>query len=205
MASPSIQIIVFDFGGVLLDWNPRNLYRRLFDDPQRMEQFLEEIGFSAWNQEQDKGRSFAEGVAELSQRYPQHAGLIRLFHDRWEESVSGPIHGSVEIARQLKASGRRLYGLSNWSAETFPIARRKYGDIFDLLEGYVISGDVGIAKPEPAIFHHLTEVLGCPPAECLFIDDHDANIEIARRLGFQTILFRSPEQLAADLRKLGLL
>ncbi len=144
------------------------------------------------------------GVAELSARFPQHAHLIRLYHERWEESVSGTIPGSVEILRQLKASGHRVYGLSNWSAETFPIARRKYG-LFELFDGYVISGDVHLAKPDPAIFRYLLSQIGCQPAECLMIDDHEPNIDAARQLGFQTILFRSAEQLAAELRGLGLL
>ncbi len=199
-----IQAIVFDFGGVLLDWNPRHLYRRYFDDPRRMEEFLAEIHFSEWNHEQDKGRPFAEGVAELSARFPQHARLIRLYHERWEESVAGPIPGSIKILQQLKAAGHHLYGLSNWSAETFAIARSKY-DVFDLLDGYVISGDVGLAKPDAAIFHYLAEKVGCQPAECLFIDDHEPNIDAALAVGYQAILFRSPEQLAADLRQLGLL
>ena len=204
MPSTSIKAIVFDFGGVLLDWNPRNLYRRLFDDPRRMEEFLSEIHFSEWNQEQDKGRPFAEGVAELLSRYPQHAELIRLYHERWEESVSGLIPGTVEILRRLKRQGHRVYGLSNWSAETFPIARRKY-DVFDLLDGYVISGDVGVAKPDPAIFRHFASLFDCVPSACLFIDDGPANIEAANQFGFQTILFRSAEQLAGELRQLGLL
>ncbi len=204
MPTPSIQAIVFDFGGVLLDWNPRHLYRRYFDDPRRMEDFLAEIGFSEWNTEQDKGRPFAEGVAELSARFPQHARLISLYHERWEESVSGPIPGSIEILHQLKAAGHRLYGLSNWSAETFPIARRKY-NVFDLLDGYVISGDVGMAKPDPAIFQYLADKIGCMPAECLFVDDHQPNIDAARAVGYQVHLFRSPEHLAEELRKMGLL
>ncbi len=205
MSLPTIQAIVFDFGGVLLDWNPRHLYRRVFDDPRRMEEFLAEIHFSEWNFEQDKGRPFAVGVEELSARFPQHAQLIRLYHERWEESVSGTIPGSVEILRQLKAAGRRLYGLSNWSAETFPIARRKYRQVFDRLDGYVISGQVGLAKPDPAIFRYLAEQIHRLPSECLMIDDHEPNIDAARQVGYQTILFRSPEQLAGELRKLGLL
>jgi 2-haloacid dehalogenase len=205
MPSNPVQAILFDFGGVLLDWNPRNLYRRFFDDPQQMEQFLAEIHFSEWNYEQDKGRPFADGVAELSKRFPQHARLIRLYHERWEETVSGPIPGSVDILRRLKRLGRRLYGLSNWSAETFPIARRKYGQLFDLLDGYVISGQVGLAKPDPAIFQYVADRLGCPASACLLIDDHEPNVESAQRLGFQTILFRSAEQLADELRQRGLL
>ncbi len=205
MPVPSIQAIVFDFGGVLLDWNPRHLYRRYFDDPGGMEAFLSEIHFSEWNTEQDKGRPFAVGVAELSARFPQHARLIRLYHERWEDSVSGIIPGSVEILRRLRAAGRRLYGLSNWSAETFPIAQRKYGEVFGLLDGYIISGEVGLAKPDPAIFHYLAEKFGCQPTESLFIDDHHPNIDAAQTVGFRAILFRSAEQLGDELREMGLI
>src|SRR5512138_1512776 len=119
MHTSPIQAIVFDFGGVLLEWNPRHLYRRFFDDPRKIDDFLAEVHFSEWNEHQDKGRPFAEGVAELSGRFPHYAHLIRAYHEHWEESVPGPIEGSVEILRALKKAGRRVYGLSNWSSETF--------------------------------------------------------------------------------------
>lgn len=204
MPNSPIQAIIFDFGGVLLDWNPRHLYRRLIPDPLELDRFLSEIQFAEWNVQQDKGRPFAQGVAEHSARFPQYAGLIRAYHEHWEDSVVGPIAGSVEVLRSLKAAGHAVYGLSNWSAETFPIAYRQH-DFFQLLDGYIISGDVGIVKPDPAIFELLLRKIGRPAQACLFIDDSTTNVDAARQLGFQTILFRSPEQLRAELQQLGLL
>jgi 2-haloacid dehalogenase len=204
MSPSSIQAIVFDFGGVLLDWNPRHVYRRFFDDPQQIDAFLAEIGFAEWNSQQDGGRPFAEGVRELSSRFPQHARLIRAYHEYWEDSVSGPIPGSVDILRELKTAGYPVYGLSNWSAETFPLAYRKY-DVFQLLDGYIISGDVGLVKPDPRIFQLVVQKFGVPAHSCLLIDDSAQNIETATTAGFQTVLFRSPEDLRAELRHLGVL
>ncbi len=204
MSNSTIQAVIFDFGGVLLNWDPHHLYRRLIPDPLEIDRFLSEIHFAEWNAQQDKGRPFAQGVAEHSARFPQYAGLIRAYHENWEESVVGPITGSVEILRLLKAAGHAVYGLSNWSAETFPIEYRKH-DFFQLLDGYLISGDVGIVKPDPAIFELMLRKIGQPAQACLFIDDSTTNVDAARQLGFETILFRSPEQLRTELERLGLL
>ncbi len=203
MLTSRIKAIIFDFGGVLLDWDPHNLYRPFFDESRQIDQFLSEIDFPEWNRQQDKGRPFAEGVAELSARFPQHAHLIRAYHERWEDSITGPIAGTVDILRTLKVAGYAVYGLSNWSAETFPIAYRKY-DFFKLLDGYIISGDVRLVKPDPAIFRLTLEMTGRPAGECLLIDDSPQNIETARELGFAAILFGSAEVLDAELQKLGL-
>jgi 2-haloacid dehalogenase len=201
----NIQAIVFDFGGVLLDWNPRNVYHRFFPgDPASMEQFLAEVNFMEWNALQDKGRSFAEGVAILSAQYPHHSHLIRAFHENWKESVTGEIPGTVEILTRLKEKGYPLYGLSNWSRETFPLMRSQYA-FFELLDDMVISGYVNLIKPNPAIFHLLLQKIGKPANECLLIDDSDKNISVANQLGFATIHFSSPVQLEAELAHLGIL
>ncbi|MFZ5903729.1 MAG: HAD family hydrolase [Chloroflexota bacterium] len=200
----SIKAIIFDFGGVLIEWDPRNLFRRYFDQPHQMEQFLAEVNFAQWNALQDRGRPFAEGIAELSSQFPHYADHIYAIGERWEETLGESIRGTVDILRQLKRAGYPLYALSNWSAETFPIARRRY-DFFDLFDDIVISGEVGLVKPEPAIFTLLLDKIGRPARECLFIDDAEANIEQAGRMGFATILFKSPEQLEADLMGLKLL
>ncbi|MGE5073915.1 MAG: HAD family hydrolase [Anaerolineae bacterium] len=200
----NIRAIIFDFGGVLIGWEPHRVYRRFFDDPDETAAFLAEIGFAEWNAKQDAGRPFAEGVAELSARFPQHAHLIRAYHEHWEDSITGPIPGSVELVRALKRRGIAVYGLSNWSAETFPLVQEKY-EVFGLLDGYIISGNVGLAKPDPAIFQILLEGVGRPASECLLIDDAPTNIETARQLGFETILFRSPGALRIELLRLGLL
>jgi 2-haloacid dehalogenase len=200
-----IQAILFDFGNVLLEWNPRHVYRRYFPgNEEAMEQFLHEVNFMDWNAQQDKGRSFAEGVALLSQQFPQYSNLIQAYHDNWKDSIGDYFEGTVAIMERLKDAGYRLYGLSNWSAETFPYAREKY-HFFDLLDDILISGEVGMIKPEPEIFQLLLSRIGRPANECLFIDDSQANVEQAQKMGFSTIRFESPEQLEAELQNLELL
>lgn len=201
----NIKAIIFDFGNVLLEWNPRLVYRRFFpDDETAMEEFLHEVSFMEWNAQQDKGRTFAEGVAELSKQFPQYSSLIQAYHDNWKESIGDSLAGTVEIMKRLKNAGFPLYGLSNWSAETFPIARQKY-DFFDLLDDIIISGEVGSIKPEIEIFEIALSRIGRPAHDCLFIDDALVNIEQARQMGFATIHFQSSEQLERELHKLGLL
>jgi 2-haloacid dehalogenase len=201
----TIEAIIFDFGNVLLEWNPRYVYRRYFpDDEASMENFLQEVNFMEWNAQQDKGRSFVEGVAELSRQFPQYADLIRAYHENWKDSIGNHLEGTVEIMKRLKADGYALYGLSNWSAETFPLMRDKF-EFFSLLDDIVISGEVGMIKPEPEIFEHMLERIHKPAGACLFIDDAAANIRQAQAMGFATIHFQSPEQLEAELRRLRVL
>jgi len=200
----SIRAIVFDFGGVLVDWNPRYLYRQLFADEEAMERFFREIDFIAWNHEQDRGRPFAEGVALLSREFPHYAELIAAYHHRWEESISGPIWETVEILGELKRQGYPLYGLTNWSAETFPLVRDRY-EFFGWFDAIVVSGEVRMCKPEPGIFEVLLQRSGRAPGECLFIDDSPVNVAASERLGFQAIRFESPAQLRDELIRRGLL
>lgn len=202
--SQTIKAIIFDFGNVLLEWNPRHVYRRFFQSEEEMEKFLHDVDFTDWNLQQDKGRPFAEGVSELSKQFPQYAELIQAYHDNWIHSIGNSLTGTIEIMKRLKKAGYQLYGLSNWSAETFPMARRKY-DFFNLLDDIVISGEVGAIKPEPAIFEIMLKRIGRPAAECLFIDDALANIEAARAMGFATVHFQSPEQLENELHLLEVL
>ena len=200
----SIRAIIFDFGGVLIEWDPRNLYRHYFNQPEKIEQFLSDVNFSQWNIEQDRGRPFAEGIAVLSAQYPHYATYIHAFGERWDETLVGTIDGTVKILRELKQAGYPLYALSNWSAETFPIARRKF-DFFDAFDEIILSGAVGMVKPERGIFELLLQKIGRPAHECLFIDDALANIQQADRMGFKTVLFKSSQQLRAELRELELL
>lgn len=204
MSTP-IKAIIFDFGNVLLEWNPRYIYQRFFpNDPEGMERFLKEVNFMEWNMHQDKGRPFAEGVSVLSKEFPQYSHLIQAYHDHWIDSVGEPVAGTINILKQLKRAGYALYGLSNWSAETFPYARQQY-DFFDLFDDMVISGEVGHVKPDPEIFHILLDKIGRPAKECLFIDDSLSNIHQAQKMGFGTIHFQSPEQLASALHDLKIL
>ena len=205
MKSTNIQAIIFDYGNVLLEWNPRHVYRRYFpDDPEGMENFLNEVGFMEWNAHQDRGRTFAEGVAVLSKQFPHYADLIRAYQEHWVDSIGEAFTGTVEILKRLKKAGYPLYGFSNWSAETFPYARAKY-DFFDLFDDMVISGEVGFAKPEPEIYEILLKKIGRPAHECLFIDDSLPNIQQANKIGFATVHFHSPEQLEEELKQLQLI
>jgi 2-haloacid dehalogenase len=200
-----IKAIIFDFGNVLLEWDPRYVYQRFFpNDPEGLESFLHEVNFMEWNSLQDKGRPFTEGVAALSQQFPHYSDLIQAYHDHWTDSVRDPILGTIEIMKQVKQAGFPIYGLSNWSAETFPYVRQKH-DFFDLLDDMVISGEVGHVKPHPEIFQLLLDRIGRPAKECLFIDDGLANIQRAQELGFATVHFQSPEQLSETLRQLEIL
>jgi len=197
-------VVVFDFGGVLVDWNPRYLYRKIFDgDSIAMEQFLEETGFMDWNLQQDKGRPFAEAVAELSEQFPQYAHLIKAYDERWEESISGPIQPTVDILYRLKIAGIVLFGLSNWSAEKYRLVRPKY-EFFSWFETVLVSGEVNLVKPDPRIFTLFLERIQRRAHECVFIDDSKLNVEVAGQLGFKAIRFESAEQLECELSRLGL-
>jgi len=194
-----INTIIFDFGGVLINWDPRKIVEAYFQhQPHAVDDFMTEIGFSDWNAEQDKGRPFNEGVIALSRSFPQYSNLIHAFRDRWEDSISGPVDGSVVILHQLKEKGYAIYGLSNWSAETFPIIRQRY-QFFDLFDGIIISGEVGMVKPDPAIFKLALKMIARPAPECLFIDDSPPNINTAKLLEINTIQYTSPEQLHIEL------
>lgn len=199
-----IDTVVFDLGGVLIDWNPRHLYSKLVsDDPGRIEWFLSNICTPEWNGLQDAGRSFAEATAELVKLHPEHRDLIEAYYGRWEEMLGGPIEGTVEILRAIRQSDLNLYALTNWSAESFPVAL----EIFDFLnwfEGIVVSGEIGMIKPDAAIFHHMIEAFGLTPSSAVFIDDSAPNVETAHQLGFHAIRFFDPGQLRSDLRRLGI-
>ncbi len=201
-AQQPIQAIIFDLGGVLLDWDPRHLYRRYFDAPDEMEAFLKEVDFAKWNALQDAGRPFAEGVAELSKRFPHRAELIRAYHQQWEQSVAGPIDGSVQILNELKRARYPMFALSNWSSETFPIAQRKY-DFLRLFDDILISGNVRLIKPNPRIFALMQEQAGYPAPRSVLIDDSAANVAAAEAAGFCAVLFRGPEALERELMALG--
>jgi 2-haloacid dehalogenase len=205
-AAESRPAVVFDLGGVLIDWDPRHLYRKLFTDEAAMEQFLAEVCTSAWNLQMDRGRPFAEAVLELSGRHPDHAPMIAAYHDRWLEMVTGPIRGSVAILEELAARDTRLLALSNWSTETFALVRDDpVYDFLDRFETIFVSGELRLVKPEPEIFRHLLEVTGLAAEACLFIDDNAANVAAAAELGIRTHHFTSPDGLRRDLAAQGLL
>lgn len=196
--------IVFDLGGVLIDWNPRYLYRKIFSSTEEMDWFLNHICTSEWNSRQDAGRPFAVGQAELKAKYPRYSAQIDDYFLRWEEMLGGLIKGSVEILKELYDKGYRLYALSNWSAETLPLAQERY-NFFPLFSGMVISGQEKTIKPDPGLYKILLSRYQLDPAETLFIDDHSENTIAATKLGMKTIDFVSPLQLREELTKRGIL
>lgn len=199
-----IKNIVFDFGGVLIDWNPRYLYRKVFDNDAEMEKFLSEICNGEWNEKQDGGRSFSDGIRELIAQNPEQSDKISIFYDRWEEMIGGAVKGTPEILYELKSLGYSLYGLTNWSGEMFPRVKENYS-FFNELDGIVVSGDEKLLKPDPAIFRVLINRYGIHPEESLFIDDNPVNAEAGRKLGFNVIRFESAEQLRKELKEKGCL
>jgi 2-haloacid dehalogenase len=196
--------LVFDFGGVLMDWNPRYLYQKFFPgDPQAVERFLAEIGFFEWNGRQDAGLPFSQAVAELCALHPEHEALIQAYDTRWEETIGGAIQPTVAVLQALHEAGYPLYGLSNWSVEKFALVRPQY-EFFGWFDRIVISGEAGVAKPDVRIFQLLLDQIGRPAEECVFIDDSKVNIDVAGQLGFKTILFRSAGQMSGELEQLGI-
>ncbi len=198
------RIVVFDLGGVLIDWNPRYLYRKLFDEEAAMEEFLATVCTQDWNQTQDAGRPVAEAVAELQARHPDRASLISTYYERWTEMMGGAIEGTVAILGELKARGVPLYALTNWSAETFPHARDRF-DFLGWFEATLVSGEVGLIKPDRRIFELLFQTHGFAAADAVFIDDSPANAAAASALGVHAIHFTNAQALRAELTVLGLL
>jgi 2-haloacid dehalogenase len=199
----SITSVVFDIGGVLIDWNPRHLFRKVFENEEEMEWFLTNICTYEWNVQQDGGKLFSVATAELQAKYPEYSDKIALYYGRWEEMLNGEIKGTVEIFRKLKSGGMPLYALSNWSHEAFPVAFNRY-DFMKDFDGLVVSGYEKLLKPDHAIYRVLMERYGVIPSESVYIDDNKPNADAASELGFNAIHFLSPEQLREELAGLGL-
>jgi 2-haloacid dehalogenase len=198
------KAVVFDLGGVLIDWDPRHLYRKLLADEAAVEEFLATVCTPAWNAELDAGRPFAEGVAELVERHPAQAAAITAYHERWPEMLGGEIPGAVELLAELRAAGVPLYALTNWSAETFGIARERF-QFLSWFDGVVVSGEERIVKPDRRIFRLLLDRFGLDAAATCFVDDAPANVAAATEVGLDAIRYRSPAQLRRDLAARGLL
>jgi len=198
-----IDSVIFDVGNVLLDWDPRHLYRKLFADQDRMEWFLANICTPTWNVEQDRGRSFVEAVAELAARHPQWEREIRAFDERWDETVAGEIAGSVALLRSLKGKVA-LYAITNFSREKYALSLERF-PFLNEFDGVVVSGHEGLLKPDLAIYRLFLERYGCEAKRCLFIDDSQRNVDAAREIGMHAIRFRGTVELAVELAGFGLL
>jgi 2-haloacid dehalogenase len=189
-----IKNIVFDFGGVLVDWNPHYLYDGYFGSREKADWLLANICTMEWNVQMDGGKPFAQGIAELSAVHPQWSMEIQMYFDRWMDMMGEEIPHMRELIQDLKRRGYRIFGLTNWSAETFCQVRHRYG-IFDLLEGMTVSGEEHVTKPDQAIYRRLLERFSLVPGECLFIDDNAANVAGAIQAGMAAVRFTDPATL----------
>jgi 2-haloacid dehalogenase len=205
MAKSVRNIVVFDLGGVLIDWDPRHLYRKLFNgDEPAIEHFLSTVCTHEWNRAQDAGRSFAEGTRLLKRQHPDKAELIDAYGARFDEMIAGPIAGTVEILAELRDRGVPLYGLTNWSAETYPIALKRF-EFLSWFRGILVSGEAGATKPDLRIYALMLARFAIDPQCAVYIDDNEANAEAARRFGIHGIHFTTPDALRRELVGLALL
>ncbi|HEU4670126.1 MAG TPA: HAD family phosphatase [Dyella sp.] len=202
-ADAPVDTVVFDLGGVLVDWDPRYLYRKLFDDEAAMERFLAEVCTPEWNLAQDAGRPWTEAVATLSAQHPHHAAHIAAYRARWLETLRGPIRPTVDLLARLRDGGVRLYALTNWSQETFPLARERF-DFLGWFEGIVVSGEEKLIKPDPEIFHRLIRRYAIEPARTLYVDDSARNVAAAEALGMHGWHFQGADGLRGRMQALGL-
>jgi len=196
--------VVFDLGNVLIGWDPRNLYRKLFDGRHhQMEWFLANVCSNEWNREQDRGRSFVDGVDLMVKSHPQELhSFIRAYDERWREMLSGEILGTVAILDALSKGRTPLYAITNWNQHKFREARSLFG-FLDRFDGIIVSGDEGLLKPDPAIFQLLFDRYALRGEDCVFIDDTMKNVKGAEAVGMHALLFEMPEKLVDDLRTLG--
>lgn len=205
MPNPTHTAVVFDLGGVLIDWNPRYLYRKRFGgDEAAMEHFLTHVCSPEWNVRQDAGRTFAEACELLCRSHPQLREHIEAWLPGFDDMMSGAIEGSVEILAELRARGVPLYALTNWSDETFPYALKRF-EFLGWFKDIVVSGKLKLIKPDPAIFWHLMTTHDLRPERTIFIDDAPHNVEGAAAVGLHALRFTSPDALLRDLVALGLL
>jgi HAD superfamily hydrolase (TIGR01509 family) len=200
MPQTEIDHVIFDIGNVLVDWNPRHLYRKLLGDEEQVEAFLQHYVPMSWHSEFDAGKPFAKGVEERIALFPDQAELIRAWDERWSETISGPIEGTVTILAGLKASGIPVFAITNYSREKFDKDRLRF-PFYDWFEDIVVSGDVGLLKPAAAIYELLLERNGLDPGRSIFIDDRLENVRGAEKLGLHIHHFSGPERLAEDLRR----
>ena len=201
---PMPDTVIFDIGGVLIDWNPRHLYRPLFADEAAMERFLTDICSPQWNEQQDAGREWDEAIALLCAQFPAQASLIHAYRERWEEMLGGPLDDTVAVLDALRVRGVRLFALTNWSHDTFAIARQRYA-FLDWFKDIVVSGTEGMIKPDPALFQLLLTRGGIDPARAVYIDDTARHVDAAKALGMRALLFRDAATLRRELSSLGLL
>ena len=199
-----IETIIFDLGGVLVDWNPEYVYLNEFNgDRKKMQWFFDNICTSSWNEEQDGGYLMADATDERINLFPKYKKLIKMFYGRWEEMLKGEIGETVEILHKLKRKKIKLIALTNWSAETFPVAVKKF-KFLKLFDGIVVSGKVKMLKPFPEIYNYTLKKYGLIANKSIFIDDRISNVDGAIKCGINGIQFVSPKNLIIALKKYGI-
>lgn len=197
-----IKNIVFDFGGVLLDWNPRYLYKNYFKDSQEMEYFLANVCTLERNSELDAGCTFEDWVKKYQAMYPQYSEAIALYHTGWSEMLKDSVPEGVELLKELKSNGYHIYGLTNWSAETIGIALERFS-FFSLFDGIVVSGREKIIKPDHRLFRILLQRYGLKAQESVFLDDNAANAAAAKEVGLEAVIFDDISKVREKLSVLG--
>lgn len=203
--SKKIDTVVFDIGGVLIDWNPRYLYRKLFKTEEEIDWFMTNVCTSEWNDLQDAGRSFADATEELVKKHPEHEIPIRAWYGRFPETISGAIQPTVDVLSKIKQKKEhKLYALTNWSAESFPWALDNF-EFLHWFEGIVVSGTEKTRKPFADFYHIMFNRYNIDPARAVFIDDNAKNIKGANEVGMNTIHFKSAGELEKELKELGVL
>jgi len=199
-----MKTIIFDLGGVLVDWNPEYVYLNEFDgDRKKMNWFFDNICTSDWNEEQDGGKLIKIATKERIKLFPEHEKLIKMYYGRWEEMLKGEIIESVNILKKLKSKNYKLIALTNWSFETFPVAIRRF-NFLKLFDGIVVSGKIKMLKPFKNIYNYTINKYKLSPSECVFIDDRVSNVQGAINCGIKGIHFQSSKQLIIELKKLNI-
>jgi len=196
--------VIFDIGMVLIAWDPRHLYRKIFNDEEKMEWFLANITTNEWNLEQDRGRKFADAVRLLSAEHPQYTDEISAFHMRWSEMIPGAIAGTVDILETLHKNQTPLYAITNWNQDKFHETKLNY-PFLSLFKDIVVSGDEKLIKPDPKIYEICLKRNNLVAADCLFIDDSVKNVKGAEAVGMKAHHFTTPEKLKVELKGLGFL
>lgn len=203
MSARGADAVVFDLGGVLVDWDPRLLYRTMLGSDEEIAAFFDEVDFAGWNHRLDAGeRTWAEAVADLGTRFPHRRELLAAYPERFAETIGGVIDGTVRLVEELHGAGVRLLALTNWSAELFPHARERFA-FLRLFEAVIVSGEERLAKPDPRIFDLLLTRHRLDPAGTVFVDDREVNVEAARAAGMTGLVFTDPDQLRRDLARVG--
>jgi len=202
MARPPIRAVVFDIGGVVLDWSPRHLYRSVFDDPDEADRFLREVCTLEWHVQHDHGTPMEHTIPLLVAQHPHYATQIEAWRDRYLDMVAGYVEGMVDLLAALRATGMPTYALTNMPAEMMPQLRDAY-PVIAAFEGAIVSGDELVMKPDPRIYRLLTERFGLRPEHTVFVDDVPANVDAAWQLGFRAVRFESAPQLREALRRWG--